>query len=425
MPSTPNNLDRFRESTERHLLPMLPGAVLDPNDGTGVKQMQKYASVGTGAVRIKIRAEVPSKHYLSLHRSQKFLEADLAIADAFAKEFHRVSESGLAEGDYRDALVAGIPQRVVVRIVAAAASLDPSAVEVLGDQIELLRSWASQTYEGQSIASGLGLDATQTGRDSSFANFANVPAAKVVGDGVNSFYTFASDGQVVDFVCLDDVDESGLEAFRYPHVFRRIAHWTHDERRTVVCLTRRGETLVFAKGALQFASRRGGWLHMNHDGALLTWTKVHDRKLRQAIFATTLDAPFSRSGACIAVLKGHGLKTTLAGSEPINISDQIADTLAGAKGALLRTLVGERKFQNLPREIRRQLVAIDGAVVLGPDGTVHGAGAIVKVPGGSDGGGRLAATRALATYGFAVKVSADGEIRAYQGQAAEPVYVGL
>ena len=44
------------------------------------------------------------------------------------------------------------------------------------------------------------------------------------------------------------------------------------------------------------------------------------------------------------------------------------------------------------RRLRQELAAIDGATVLSFEGDVLAVGAIVKIPGGSAGGGRLAAS---------------------------------
>ena len=64
---------------------------------------------------------------------------------------------------------------------------------------------------------------------------------------------------------------------------------------------------------------------------------------------------------------------------------------------------------------------MDGATVLDRNGVILAAGAIVKVPGGSVGGGRLAATRALASYGAALKISQDGPIRLFGVNASGEV----
>ena len=57
---------------------------------------------------------------------------------------------------------------------------------------------------------------------------------------------------------------------------------------------------------------------------------------------------------------------------------------------------------------------MDGATVLTHTGEVLTAGSIVRVPGGSTGGGRRAAALQLSKLGLAVKISADGPITGFR-----------
>ena len=71
----------------------------------------------------------------------------------------------------------------------------------------------------------------------------------------------------------------------------------------------------------------------------------------------------------------------------------------------------DRLFFNLDRKLRQELLSLDGATVIDGSGRVLGVGAIVKIDESSEDGGRLAATKQLASYGLAVKVSSDGHIQ--------------
>jgi hypothetical protein len=57
-------------------------------------------------------------------------------------------------------------------------------------------------------------------------------------------------------------------------------------------------------------------------------------------------------------------------------------------------------------------VGIDGATILNYQGEILAVGAIIKISGGT-GGGRLAATETLAPHGTAIKISADGMVKAF------------
>jgi hypothetical protein len=137
----------------------------------------------------------------------------------------------------------------------------------------------------------------------------------------------------------------------------------------------------------------------------------------RAVYASCLDASFARTGACIAIANG---------ADGRNLRDYLnrGDLLLSAgteKATLLNHLIG-LPFQRISRPVRQEIAALDGAVVLDREGVVLAAGAIVRVPGGSEGGGRRAAAIALSRLGLAVKVSADGGITAFapQGPRHEP-----
>jgi hypothetical protein len=76
-------------------------------------------------------------------------------------------------------------------------------------------------------------------------------------------------------------------------------------------------------------------------------------------------------------------------------------------------------FLDLGRRQRLELLSMDGATILQQDGRIVTAGAILQVPGGSAGGGRLAAAQAIAQYGVGIKVSQDGPIAGWTATAGE------
>ena len=84
-----------------------------------------------------------------------------------------------------------------------------------------------------------------------------------------------------------------------------------------------------------------------------------------------------------------------------------------AKTANLIKIIGGRKFQELDRKLRLELMGIDGATIIDHDGTILAVGAIIKIEAGSTGGGRLAAAKMLSNYGVAIKISNDGSIQGF------------
>ena len=76
-------------------------------------------------------------------------------------------------------------------------------------------------------------------------------------------------------------------------------------------------------------------------------------------------------------------------------------------------MIGNKKFHELSRKLREEIVGMDGATIIDYDGTIIAAGAIIKIEAGSKAGGRLAATQTLARYGVSLKISQDGIIQGY------------
>ena len=90
--------------------------------------------------------------------------------------------------------------------------------------------------------------------------------------------------------------------------------------------------------------------------------------------------------------------------------------LGAVEGASAQNLPDQDwRVVQVPHDYSREsIVAMDGATILDYRGKIIAAGAIVQVEAGSEGGGRLAATKTLAKYGQAIKISNDGEIRGFK-----------
>jgi hypothetical protein len=79
----------------------------------------------------------------------------------------------------------------------------------------------------------------------------------------------------------------------------------------------------------------------------------------------------------------------------------------------LNKVLGGRKFFQLYRKLRQEIVAIDGATVIDYNGDIVAIGAIIKIEAGSKGGGRIAAARTLSNYGISIEISSDSSIKGF------------
>lgn len=84
------------------------------------------------------------------------------------------------------------------------------------------------------------------------------------------------------------------------------------------------------------------------------------------------------------------------------------------KSANIIKIIGGRKFYNLDRKLRLELMGIDGATIVDAEGEILAVGAIIKIEAGSTGGGRLAAAKTLSKYGMSIKISNDGRIEGFR-----------
>lgn len=135
------------------------------------------------------------------------------------------------------------------------------------------------------------------------------------------------------------------------------------------------------------------------------------KEIKEAVMDTCLDVSFSRSGACIGIIKA-GDETPRCVLEESNLS-----TSMEPKVVALRKLIHGKNFHELDRRVRKELAAIDGAIVIDGAGKIHAIGAILDNSSStsrSGSGGRTVAAQTLAKSGCGIKVSADGKIEAWQ-----------
>lgn len=129
---------------------------------------------------------------------------------------------------------------------------------------------------------------------------------------------------------------------------------------------------------------------------------------------------FSHVGGCLAFVRPDVSDTDISkiikdrldlagiGKLPAGVSAESKEKIA-----VLRYLLSDNNFFEIEAPLRKEILSLDGATVVSPDGSFYCAGSIVSVPGGSSHGGRTAAAKRLAALGVGIKISEDGYIEAY------------
>ncbi len=277
--------------------------------------------------------------------------------------------------------------------------------------LRFLQERAGATYEGQAVHLNLLVDLSLQERDGSkpfVDELTRFDWHALLGSGITTGMLLDQSGRLSEIVQLPPPIGHNLNALR-PDVFSAIGDLTILEgRRRALSLTRSGEILVFQGGQLRLIHRNGSWRGMPFEAIQgIAWDPDAriSKTVKKAVLASVIDACLGHHGAAIGIVSRGHLRDFMA-SQTVREDDLWPDNVRAS-------LFPVAKFQDLPRRLRLEMLSMDGATVLDYQGTILAAGAIVKVPGGSLGGGRLAAVKALAKYGAAIKVSQDGPAKIY------------
>ncbi len=383
----------FRTLLAEHLLPMLAGTDL----GSTRPSSSKHALVAyENPVALLMKPSRDADYRVQLLRSQAFTPEEKRLVGLVVEELGEIATQTDAAhwSDFMSAVPRGVISKFLPRDTGRG---------TLEQAIRDFEALASQTYEGHPVVAALGITGSVGHGSIRLEELWREDFSRVISNGFDSMYVCGSDGRVFNIAYLP----SPPSVQYAPHRLGSIAEWCHDQRVAIV-LNRNGEVLIFKDKKLQFAKRRGAWRYYAHD-SVVKRLGVGNASLRRAVYESCLDVSFARSGGCIAVLNKTGrskVAKSIDGKDFIERDEQTRTKLLG------RAI--KKSFQKLDRRLRQELLSMDGATVLTRTGKVLTAGAIVRVPGGSTGGGRRAAAMQLSKLGLAIKISADGPITGFR-----------
>lgn len=387
--------EQFEEIVAELLAPLLGARVGETLESSAKDGLASYVS----PVRIAVKIAKEADYKVVVERSQKFEVSDKKLAELFARRLADLDS--FRTSSYFEELLKGLPRRLVAEFL----SDEPFVQKAL----ECLESWSARTYEGHRITASFGIQrAEPSAEDAVLAqNLWEQEFAPVLSNGYDTLLKLSESGRVLGFEQLD-YSEQPPPSFA-PYRLGRLASWASADSRLSLVLNIHGEILVFSSEALIFAKREGRWEHYIHDAIIKTMSQPQDVDLRTAIYESCMDVSFARSGGCIGVLSADGSSRL---SEFLAEKDRLSE-----KGYVKTKLFSdalESSFKEIDRRFRQEMLSLDGAVVLDHTGHVVAVGAIVDVPAGSSGGGRLAAAMKLSEYGLGIKISADGGLKGFR-----------
>lgn len=395
----------LREISEKYLLPFFSGATIESAARTSSNSDKLVAFVNPQVIGYKVHHA--DTYRLQFRRDQPFAQTsdrarETRVIEAFVEILGGMSQE--LRGDLKDDLLSTFQRRVVAHALA-----ERGKAKYLLAVIDQMALWGTRLYEGAPIASAIGLDPDKAGSSKiSLASVTNNDFGAVLSNGFDTLLVFDGDLRFSRHEVLDpSISGNGTCPWRHA----AIAEWTSGgDGRVAVVLNRLGEILTFRDGQLLFARRGGVWHFLTHDPVIRQMGVPKNEAIRRAIYETALDASFARTGACLGVVRA-GAGRSWEGT--ISKEDQLTLGLSD-KARTMSKIIRGRKFHNLERTLRQELVAIDGATVINHEGEVLAVGAILKIDGGSTGGGRTAAAKKIARLGLGIKVSQDGGITAYR-----------
>ena len=419
------------------ILPLFTGSQIIGEEESSSRDSE-VAQGSSGTVLVKpYKAE---EYRLILKRIQPFKTSDVQLIKSIILELVKISEFGIEEDEYITRLQTTAIERSICHAVS-----EKSSSTLLG-VLNKISSWSNRTYEGKRTCFGIIINELDRAENQNtnlhYSNIMNKDFFALLSDGRKSCVELDVEGYIKNYKILERLRTVPTAC---PFGYTEISKYCNDSKIGVV-LDDGGDLLIFKNHELVFAKRKGIWVSYCHDEIiqLLSNRTSHTMKeIRKAIYLTALDCSFSNTGGCIVYINKDKSQSAL---NYVDINDVISESHyymkkeqplveatrhspnepiqdytfeefmareACTKSNTLKTIINGKKFHELSRKFREEMVAMDGATIVDYDGTIIAAGAIVKIEAGSSGGGRLAATKTLAKYGVAIKISMDGMMQCY------------
>ena len=444
------NKAKFLEFVHDYILKMFTGSDIVGEEESSTRD-NIVAQGDAGAVKVKCSRT--DNYRVIIKRAQPFKNFEMHLIKSIIEEMNKITDLSITE-DYKKGLKNLIIEKAICK------SLTNSSSKTMSLLLNELTYWGQRTYEGK--ATSLGFIVTnkklgsKTNQSLHVSKFLQKDFSALLTDGQSSFMEISADGYIANYICYNKQVDSNLYA---PFKHLQLATLSTGSK-IGVCLSEQGDVLVFKNKSLLFAKKGGNWVCYSHEeivGKLSEHAGEYE-EVRKAIYISALDTSFNRSGGCIVhINSGDSLNVLkhvdeadvlyqesydFIQQEKINQSffasvdekaaeipefDQFLTEDKCAKTATLRRLIEGKKFQELDRKFRQELIAIDGATLIDHDGKVLAVGAIIKIDAGSTGGGRLAAAKTLSNYGISIKISSDGSMQGFKMDRnklrARPIFV--
>lgn len=431
------NKTYFMNFLQNSILPLFTGSEIFGEEPSTPRD-SCVAQGDSGSLKIKFSRN--DKYRIIVKRAQPFKNFEVNLIKSIIEEMNKIYDLKAIE-PYKQ----GIEEMIIEKAIFK--SLTNSSSNTLGILLKELEYWGMRTYEGRRMSLGFIVTrkklGTKTNNNLHISKFLEKDFSALLTDGKTSFMEVSADGYILNYICSSKPVDYEMYAPYNQLQFAAQATGT----KIGISLTQEGDLLIFKDKSLLFAKRSGNWICYSHEEIVnkLSERSCEFEDVRKAIYLSALDTSFNRAGGCIVHVNNNDSVNVLKHIDEADILDETSfnhmqqikkdqsffsyfeneeeDPILYenfltenkcVKSATIRQLLHGRKFQELSRKFRQDLIAMDGATVIGYDGTLIAVGAIIKIEAGSSGGGRLAAARTLSNYGVAIKISNDGSMQGFK-----------
>lgn len=441
------NKQDFLDFLESNVLSLFTGSEVVGEEPSSVRDACVAQGVG-GSVLVKFKKTDEYRYIIK--RIQPFKKFEIAIIKTIIAEMSKIYVTRIAQ-EYRSQM----EHMIIERAICKAITVNHATLQTL---LTELSSWGQRTYEGNHTSFGFIISnkkAKESNDNLSIKNFLRKDFSALLSDGTDTFMEISSNGYLLNYLSNTKINNEELFV---PFDYLKVANLCTGSK-IGVCLLADGDILLFKEKALIFARRSGYWVCFTHQVII---DKLADRvadgeEIRRALYLSALDTSFKKCGGCVVHVSNNDRYNVL---KHINAADVLIEDCYNhimeesksksffaelteeskytpynefikqdkcAKTANLIKIIKGRKFHELNRKLRQELIGIDGATIIDADGSIIAVGAIIKIDAGSTGGGRLAAAKVLSNYGISIKISNDGSIQGFRTDRsklrAKPIFV--
>ena len=333
-------------------------------------------------------------------------------------------------------------------------SIDTNNILCLLDQLE---KWSLKTYEGKKMSFAFVINNEKNG-SFDYMDFFQEEYSATFSDGITSIIELDSNLNFYEFHSLTSLENCDYTIKNAPYRFSQVIN-NFTDKKIAVFLLSNGDIILIKNKEIELVKREGKWLNFNKSVFIdFICTEFNDesddfKRILLEIYLSCLDVSFAHAGGIIACILPNKINDLVESNiyekiikkeidaDSFEHDNQIIHFLDNFKIPILSynilcksfpnifknnemkkrfikrdfllNICKNKKFYDIDRNLRCELLSMDGATIIDKNADIISIGAIIQNKSGSYGGGRGAAARRLSNYGFAIKISTDGYIELY------------